>query len=239
MVTFNGVHCSTFGLKAKVIRPLHPGYSDNYSEIPGRAGSILFPGKPKDRPIPVEFGFMPGSRALFREKVWEISAWLSTTDRAPLIIDDEPGKTYMGKMEGEIDLEQAYLLGQFKVDFRCEPFAYGALVSANFVDDALTVTNTGNCEALPIFTATFTAVATEWKVAQGDYYVRVVNNFAIGDVLVVNHATGLISLNGTRTMELLDWQNSNFFALAAGSNALAITPTGKAGTLLQYTPRWL
>lgn len=239
MITFNGIHCSTFGLKAKVIRPLHPGYSDNYTEIPGRAGSILFPGKPQDRIITVEFGFMPGSRALFREKVWEISAWLSTSDRVALVFDDEPGKTYMGKIEGEIDLEQAYLLGQFKVDFRCAPFAYGTLVSANFVGDALTVANAGTYEAEPLFTSTFTATATEWKVALGDYYMRVENDFAIGDVLVVNHSTGLVSLNGSRAMDLLDWQNSNFFTLAPGANTLAVTPTGKCGTLLQYTPMWL
>ena len=91
-ITFNGVHSSTFGLETKTYRPLHPGRDDNYVDTPGRAGSIPFPGKPQDRIILVEFGFMP-DRAAFRETVWAVSAWLDTDGKAPLIIDDEPDKT--------------------------------------------------------------------------------------------------------------------------------------------------
>lgn len=239
MVTFNGVHCSTFGLKAKVIRPLHPGYSDNYSEIPGRAGSILIPGKPKDRLIQVEFGFMPGSRSLFRTKAWEISAWLSTINRAALVVDDEPGKSYIGKFEGEIDLEQAYLLGQLKVDFRCEPFAYGSEVTSNFTDDAVTVANAGTFETWPIIDVTFSAEATEWKVTLGTKYIRVVNAFVATDTLQINSGTRSVLLNGSRALNKLDWQNSEFFALTVGNNTLAIAPTGKCTATVKHTPRWL
>lgn len=238
-LTFNGVHCSTFGLKAKVTRPLLPGNSDTYTDVPGRAGSILYPGKPKDRYIPVEFGFMPGSRAEFRSRVWEISAWLYTEERKILICDDEPDKYYIGKIEDQIDLEQAYLLGQFSIVFRCEPFAYGTEVISYFADDTVTVTNVGTAGTEPYFQSTLTATAAEWKVALGTDYVRVVHDFQIGDELIMNFATGAILLNGARAMNLLDWQNSRFFFLPPGESTMNITPAGKSTTLLKYTPKWL
>ena len=236
---FNGVHSSAFGLGAKIIRSLLPGNSDAYIDVHGRAGSILFPGKPKDRFIPVEFGFMPGSRGLFRLKVWEFSGWLNTEERKILIIDDEPGKYYIGKVEDQVDLEQAYLLGKFTATFRCEPFAYGPEQTTEFTDDAVTVNNLGSQIAPPRFSVIFTAAATEWKVALSTEYIRVVHAFQSGDSMEVNIATGAVLINGTQAMDDLDWQNSRFFNLAPGSNSLVITPTDVCAVTVKYTPRWL
>lgn len=238
-ITFNSIHSSTFGLGAKVKRPLLPGNSDNYISPPGRAGSILFPGKPRDRFIPVDFGFMPGSRELFRTKVWEISAWLYTGERKVLTIDDEPGKYYIGKIEDQIDLEQAFVLGKFSVVFRCESFAYGEQATANFVSDAVTVSNAGTRPAPAIIEATFTGAATEFKVTLGTEYIRVVHNFVATDTLKIDTGTGAVLINGTRAMDKLDWQNSRYFELAVGGNTLSITPTGKCTASIKYTPRWL
>ena len=238
-ITFNSIHSSTFGLGAKVKRPLLPGNSDNYISPPGRAGSILFPGKPQDRFIPVDFGFMPASKALFRGKVWKISAWLYTEERKILTVDDEPGKYYVGKVEDQVDLEQAFLLGKFQLVFRCEPFAYGAQVPTNFTNDAVTVNNAGTVATEPYFKTTFTSPATEWKITLGTDYCRVAHSFQIGDVLEIDFATGAVLLNGNRAMDKLDWQNSRFFTLAVGRNSLAITPTGKGTTLMKHTPKYL
>lgn len=238
-VTFNGVHSSTFGLGAKVKRPLLPGNSDNYISPPGRAGSILYPGKPKDRFIPVDFGFMPGSKALFRAKVWEIAAWLYTDEREVLTIDDEPGKYYIGKIEDQIDLEQAFVLGKFSVVFRCEPFAYGEQATSTFVGDAATVTNAGTRPTPAIIEATFTGAASEFKVLLGTEYVRVVDSFVLNDTLKIDTGTGAVLINGSRAMDKLDWQNSIFFELATGNNTLSITPSGICAATVKYTPRWL
>jgi predicted phage tail component-like protein len=238
-ITFNGVHSSIFGLGAKVTRPLTPGNNDKYVDIPGRSGSILFPGKLQDRLISVEFGFMPGNRAVFREKVWEISAWLNTEERKILIIDDDPGKSYVGKVEDKIDLEQAYRLGKFAATFRCEPFAYGAEVTSNFVNDSITATNVGTCPTPAVIDATFTAAATEFKVALGTEYIRIGHSFTIGDTLQIDTGTGSALINGSRAMDDLDWQNSRFFALASGENALAITPVGICTATVKHIPRWL
>lgn len=238
-ITFNGIHSSNFGLGAKVIRPLLTGNSDTYVDVHGRAGSILFPGKPKDRPIPVEFGFMPATRELFRSRVWEISAWLYTEERKTLIIDDEPGKHYVGKVEDKIDLEQAYRLGKFAVTFRCEPFAYGAEVTSNFANDSVTVTNVGTYPTPAVIDATFAGAATEFKVLLGTDYIRVVNTFAINDTLHIDTGTGAVLINGLRAMDKLDWQSSQYFELAVGNNTLAITPAGVCTATTKHVPRWL
>ncbi len=238
-ITFNGVHSSVFGLGAKVNRPLLPGNNDNYIDIPGRAGSILYPGKPKDRPTPVEFGFMPGSRELFRSKVWEISSWLNTEERKILIIDDEPGKYYIGKVENQVDLEQAFLLGKFSLTFRCEPFAYGAEVASNFAEDAISIDYPGTYATAPIFEAEFTAATDTWRATKGTDYIRIDHDFQVGDRLLVNLQSGLIAINGSRAMNKLDWQNSHFFNLLSGTNYLSITPTGVCSTTIKYTPVWL
>ena len=238
-ITFNGIHSSTFGLGAKVLRPLLPNVNDNYIDIPGRAGSILYPGKPADRLIPVEFGFMPATKALFRAKVWEISDWLYTEERKALVIDDEPDKHYIGKIEGEIDLEQAFVLGKFTAVFRCEPFAYGSEVTASFAADAISIDYPGTYAAAPIFAADFTTASDIWRVAKGIDYVRVNHGFRPGDKLLVNLQSGLISINGIRAMNKLDWQNSHFFSLLPGANYLNITPAGVCTTTIKYTPAWL
>ena len=238
-ITFNGVHSSIFGLGTKIIRPLLPGNSDAYIDVHGRAGSILFPGKPKDRFISVEFGFMPTTRELFRSKVWEISAWLNVEERKILIIDDEPGKYYIGKVEDQVDLEQAYLLGKFTATFRWEPFAYGTEVISNFVNDSVIISNAGTKPTPAIIDATFAGAATEFKVALGTDYIRVVNTFAINDTLHIDTGTGAVLINGLRAMDKLDWQSSQYFELAVGNNTLAITPAGVCTATTKHVPRWL
>lgn len=237
--TFNGIHSSVHGIGIKVKRPLIPSVADNYIDLPGRAGSFLYPGKPLDRYISVECGIQPASRALFRSKLWEIAAWLYTQDRVALVFDDEPGKTYRAKIEGAVDLEQVGTIGKFTLTFRCDPFAYGAEVTETFTADALTLTNSGTYEAYPRFSVSFTGSDSELKITSGTNYIRVVDSFVYGDVLSIDCATGAILKNGVRTMNKLDWQYSKLFALAVGSNTLTITPTGKCSAQVKYDPTYL
>ncbi|MFA7079221.1 MAG: distal tail protein Dit [Syntrophomonas sp.] len=237
--TFNGIHSSVHGIGVKAKRPLIPGVSDNYIDLPGRAGSFLYPGKPLDRYIIVECGIQP-DRALFKSKIWEIAAWLYTQDRTLLVFDDEPGMIYKAKIEGAVDLEQVGTIGKFTLILRCDPFAYGAEVTETFSADALTLTNSGTYEAYPRFTASFTGSASEWKVTHGSgLYIRVVDSFVYGDVLTIDSATGAILKNDVRTMNKLDWQYSKLFALAVGSNTLTITPPGICSAQVKYDPTFL
>lgn len=239
--TFNGVHSSVHNvvMKSKK-RQILPATSDTYLQIPGRHGSYLFPGTLTDHIDELECSVKQNTLVDLRIKSHEIAAWLYTADRAVLSYDDDPGKSCLAKVEGAIDPEQIFTLEKFSVTFRCEPFAYGAEVQASFAADSVTVTNPGAHEALPVFNATFTAAATEWKVTLGTKYVRVVNAFAIGDTLEVNCATGAVLINGVRAMDKLDWQNSDLeLTLAPGENTLSILPVSVCTATVKFSPRWL
>lgn len=238
--TFNGTHSSAHGIAMlSKNRQALPAVNDAYMQVSGRHGTQLFPGELSDRVISIECGLAAASPENLRAKMRDIAAWLYTTGRVSLIFDDEPGWSYLAKLEGSIDPKQVSTMSEFGLSFRCEPFAYGAEQQNSFVSDAVTVNNTGTFEALPIFNAVFTATATEWKVTLGTKFVRVVHNFAINDTLEVNCVTGAVLINGARAMDKLDWQNSEFFALAKGNNSLSITPTAKCTATVKHTPRWL
>lgn len=240
-ITFNSVNSSVHGLIVKAIRrQILPENGDTYIQISGRNGSYLFPGKLKDYIAEVDCVLSQSSYEDLQLKIHDIAAWLHTTERESLIFGDEPGKYYMAKQEGAIDPEQIATLETFTVRFRYEPGAYGAEVQASFAADAVTVTNTGTHEALPVFNATFTAVATEWKVTLGTKYVRVVHNFVIGDTLEVNCVTGAVLINGARAMDKLDWQNSDLeLTLSPGENTLSILPVSVCTAIITFNPRWL
>lgn len=221
-------------------RPILPESNDTYVQIPGRQGSILYPRGLHDRYIELDCAYVGEDLPDIRVKAREIAAWLYTQDREILSFDDEPNVYYCGKLAGEVDLEHIGKMAQFTLVFRCEPFVYGGEEDQTFVSDAATIDNQGTTEILPRFTVTFTDTATEWKVANQDSdYVRVVNDFTIGDTMEVNCKTGAILINGTRAMDKLDWQNSRFFNLRVGLNDLTITPTGKCSTTVSWVPRYL
>jgi predicted phage tail component-like protein len=220
-------------------RQLLPETNDSYVQVPGRQGSILFPRELADRRIDIDCAFVEPSLADIRTKARDIAAWLNVTDRARLSFDDEPGKSYKGKLASAVDLDHTGRLGQFSLTFICEPLAYGEQATASFVSDSVTVTNAGTFSAPAIIEATFTDVASEFKVTLGTEYIRVVHDFVLNDTLKIDTGTGAVLINGTRAMDKLDWQNSIFFELAAGANTLSIAPTGKCTASVKYTPRWL
>lgn len=220
--------------------PILTKSKDVYIDIPGRDGSYLFNGALSDAVIPIACGIKTANAIALMAAKRQIAAWVFSKQKVQLIFDDEPDKFYLVKYDGEIGLEKltAQGMGKFTLVFRSEPFAYDDQVIANFVADSATITNAGMAEAEPYFQTTFTAVAAEWKITLGTDYCRVVHPFQIGDVLVLDFATGAVLLNGVRAMNLLDWQNSRFFSLPVGASTLAVTPTGKSATLVKYTPKW-
>ena len=221
-------------------RQLIPESNDSYIQIPGRQGSILYPQGLHDRYIELDCAYVGEDLPDKRVKAREIAAWLHTTDRAILSFDDEPDKYYRGKLAGEVDLDHIGKMAQFTLVFRCEPFVYGGEENQIFVGDSAVVDNQGTLETFPRFMVTFINAVGEWKVANQDGdYVRVVNDFTIGDMMEVNCKTGAILINGTRAMKKLDWQNSRFFDLREGENSLAITPTIRCNTTVYWTPSYL
>lgn len=221
-------------------RQLLPEPNDKYMQVPGRQGSVLFPQELQDRYIDLDCAFIEKNFPDIRIRAREIAAWLYTENREILSFDDESDRYYRGKIASQVDFEHMATMGQFSLTFRCEPLAYGAEQTVNFINDTATVNNQGTFESYPVFTVTFTSTAAEWKVTgPGDSYIRVVNTFQTGDVLEVNSATGAILINGNRAMDKLDWQNSRFFSLQVGEAALSVLPAGVSTTRVSWIPKYL
>lgn len=128
-ITFDGVHSSTFGLIYESSkRPIMPETKDTYIDIPHKDGSILIPDKSaKDITITVNFTLRKESVQELYETARQIGAWLTTTDRVPLIFDDDPDYYYKAKASTLVTLEQLAdfeEIADFTVTFRCEPYPF-------------------------------------------------------------------------------------------------------------------
>jgi phage-related protein len=56
----------------------------------------------------------------------QVAAWLyGDGKKQQLIFSDEIDLFYYGRLQNQIDLEQVVTFGEFTLQFRCEPFAYG------------------------------------------------------------------------------------------------------------------
>lgn len=233
--------------------PILPDSRDRIVTIPGRQGALDFGAELEPRYFEFECIFVadgtnynnPSAQEL-QNRIRQLASLL--TDKTgiprmfPLIIEREPNKHYMVRYSGSLGIERIIYssVGTFTLPLVAyDPFAYGVEETINFTNNTATVTNTGTVETFPIFIATFTSAATEWKVSLGSKFVRVVRNFTVGEVLEVDCATGKININGTNIISYLDWQNSQFFSLLPGQSILTVTPAGVSKTEIKYSPRWV
>lgn len=163
MIEFTFKDISSSSMKVKVLnvrRSVLPSIRDQYELISGKTGSYLFPQPFGDKLIEIECVLVSQSS----DNVWQdtrpISAWLTSDKKEKLIINKEPDKYYMAKVSNTVDLEQFLYIGQFTIQFTCEPFAY------SLEDIVIEITaqpgipygiyNNGTAEATPAITLTAT-----------------------------------------------------------------------------------
>ena len=240
--TLNSQHSSVLGvIMATKGVPILTASNDVYLQAPGRDGSYLIPRELADGAIVIECGIKTANAIALMTAKRQIAAWVFSRQKVQLIFDDEPDKFYMVKYDGEIGLSGMTVpgMGQFELVFRCEPYAYSITPKTqNFITDAISLTNAGTAPTYPKFTATFTATATEYKLWFGNYFIRIVRNFIIGDILVIDNAISKVTVNGLNSMVNLDL-NSRFSGIGSGVNTLNVTPTAVANTIITWKERWL
>ncbi len=147
--TFRGKKASEFGLIVQSKqRPLVPGIKTSYIDIPGRDGSIDFSRHElEDRIIEVTCYLSTSSISDLREYSDNITKWLMGTalinnqsklrnNKDALIFDDAPTKIYNAKIANQINFEQTITLGEFTIQFRCDPLpiigSYSEQISSPF-----------------------------------------------------------------------------------------------------------
>lgn len=126
-ITFNGQHNSMINglMYVSSNRFIMPENRDIYIDVPHRSGSILIPdASKKDIEIPVSFTLQSVDMQDLFIKFMQISNWLNTKERAPLIFDDVPTYFWNAKAYTNITFEQIAEfeeIAEFTVTFRCEP----------------------------------------------------------------------------------------------------------------------
>lgn len=121
-VTFNNRHCSQLRLKVLDYRiPLLAENRDTYIDVPFRNSSILVPDNSKrDLNIEVDFLLKPHDNTNIYDDVRAVALWLSTSDWAPMVFDDDPNHTYTAKVTGGVNLDRTGKARHFTVTFRCK-----------------------------------------------------------------------------------------------------------------------
>ena len=240
--TLNSQHSSILGvIMATKGVPVLTGSNDVYLQVPGRDGSYLIPRELADGAIVIECGIKTANAIALMTVKRQIAAWVFSRGKVQLIFDDEPDKFYLVKYVGEIGLSKmtAPGMGQFKLVFRCEPYAYSLTPKTqNFIADAITITNAGTAPFYPKFTVIFTSPATEYKLLLGSNYVHLIRNFTIGDTLVIDHTLCKITVNNLNAISSLDL-GSRFFPLPVGGSQVTPSPLGVAQVTVNYKERWL
>lgn len=131
-LTFNGKHCSEYGLiMFSRNRPILPEPKLYVEDIPHRDGELDFSavnpdGRVKYKPVTFEIGFyfIEKNMTNVRAKAHQIALWLACGE-AQLRFDDDPGKYWLARVVNKLDLENEIVrLRQFVVQFKCHPFAF-------------------------------------------------------------------------------------------------------------------
>jgi len=218
-------------------RVLLPETADEYVDIPGRDGSILFAGAMKDRTIEVEFSALANTLPELRILARRIAAWLYSATRQALVFDDEPGLYYMARVSNQLDLEQTAALGKFTVDFRCEPLAYSvaeSTFSKTVTTAPETITYAGTYKALPVITITATSDMTNPSITVEDKTLIYTGTLAAGQSLVINCETYQATITGVNALGSVsgDWP-----VLYPGENEVTMS-TG-CSLQIKYRERWL
>jgi predicted phage tail component-like protein len=114
-----------------------PVIRQRYEYIIGRDGNYDFSdGTLEDRIIDIECCFITSNVGDLRYKMRQVASWLyGNGKKQQLIFSDEIDLFYLGRLQNQIDLEQVVTFGEFTLQFRCEPFAYGVELAKDAYDE--------------------------------------------------------------------------------------------------------
>ncbi|MBA4542004.1 phage tail family protein [Thermoactinomyces daqus] len=101
--------------------------------------------------------------------------------------------------------------------------------------DTSDIANNGTAPTYPVITATMGQASTYLKISSGADFVYISRNFVAGDVVVIDCAKAIATVNGVRVPVSLD---SNFFALSKGAINITTDPAGVADVTISYAERW-
>lgn len=243
--SLNGVALATIS-EVELLRPIRPFPATRHKavEIPGRAGSIIFPEELGDRVISLELHVLGADYDARRAAIRELAGWAFVGTVSRLIIDDEPDRYEDAILESAGDPDEWLKSASIILPFRCGPYALALSTStealvASTNPDSDTFTAPDVVEALPeiiltanggtilSFTLTVNGFALSWTgtVASGaSLTISSISETVLQGVSTDTELTGAFNASSVRMGDA-----SGFFpVLVPGSNSWSIEWTGTA-----------
>lgn len=175
VLQFNDIDLPDFVLVNKLTNSLLPEVTQKTIKVPGRWGLYDFGNEVGVREIEMEYTIVASDSVDLRAKAREFANWLYYDEAKPLIIMEEPDKTYYAKVTGNTEVDEILRLGQGTVTFICyDPFAYGDEKTIDLVGEegeTFTVSNEGDVEAYPTLHFEFNDSTTEFSILAGERYM--------------------------------------------------------------------
>jgi phage-related protein len=219
-------------------------------EVPGRAGSWVFPEEAGDRTLTVDIDIGAASFASRRAAVVSLANWADVV-AAPvqLIVDDQPDRYHEVVLASAPDVTEWLITGAVVLEYRAGPFALAVSTSSNSVtattgsgsgtysatlDTGLTaepvVVVTARGGTMTSLTFTLNNASLSWTGlvnANGSITISTISS------TITTGANSDVNLTGALTVGNLDMAGVSgaFGFIVNGSNAWVATYTGTATTV--------
>ena len=148
-------------LVLQVLRPLVGNRRNVFVDVPGRAGSWIFPEQPGDRTLTVFVDITSATFAERRAAVRALAYWADIGATGALIVDDEPDRYHEAILDAGVDVsEWLTYTDPFSIPFRVGPYALAVLPSTESIAIAGASPESGSfiapdtVEALPVIEIT-------------------------------------------------------------------------------------
>lgn len=102
---------------------------DEYVDVPGYAGSILFPEADGDRELDMDCTIVAADNTARRAAVRALAKWARKSSRRQLIINTEPDRYWEAKLASSDQVTERATRGRFTLSWRTGPFALSIATS--------------------------------------------------------------------------------------------------------------
>src|SRR5690625_851513 len=165
------------------------------------------------RYLEIDYEIRAGDKKSLRKKIDEVSAILETTEKIPIVFQDESDRTYFGEYAGAEQSVEYHHVGIHRgtIYILRDKYKYGPEKNLLFHADIVTVENNGTAEALPVFELEATQKTTFAMISNQDDEYNLVGQPADDDVQVVDTRKSVLYENGstidtwsTASLDMLD-----------------------------------
>lgn len=126
MLKLNGIDLPSFAKIASIEVSVLPPITNNTIQVRGRKSPHFYDQQLGTRKINATVILLAEEANAVIAKVGQLAEWFYHEEAVPLVISDDPGKTWTVLPDGDTNVEEVVSTGKVTLSFICmEPFAYG------------------------------------------------------------------------------------------------------------------